>query len=86
MKSFYKMVDPNDMSILSVVKENLKEDEKYFYTYTQQGVSGSIFKFRDVELYFLWEKFSGTQCAGFLVATEETITQFKEWLESEENE
>ena len=40
-----------------------------------------ITRFSDLEIKLLWEGFSDSMCAGWLIVHEETLNQFVSWLE-----
>ena len=40
-----------------------------------------MFKFSDVEIEHAWELFSDSYCAQWLNVHDETLRQFKDWLE-----
>jgi len=37
--------------------------------------------FSGVEIERLWERFSDTYCAGFLIVSEESLANFNKWLD-----
>ena len=83
MKRFHNVIDEGEMNIILELKNELAMDKKYFLEIPFKNETILRFRFNDAELHYLWERFSGTQCAQFLIVTPNTVKEFKKWIEEE---
>lgn len=73
MKTFYNIfnssIDIEKRQYIKMIKEFLKENNLEYVAKN------------DFEIIYMWECFSNYLYAQFLVVTEETLRDFKNWLE-----
>ena len=84
VKRMFDIIDSSELLIIDEVAKILAQDNNFCYQvgYKKNGIIEMMnrFIYSRAELYFLWEAFSNSMSAQFLIFNSELVEQFKDWL------